>query len=256
MKTVLVTGASAGIGHELARCFAKEGFALVLVARNKERLVEIADELKENFGALVTVLAKDLSNPLSPSEIFIELQQKSISVDVLVNNAGFGSSGPFAESDLANELEMIQVNVTSLVQLTKLFLREMVRRDEGKILNVASTAAFQPGPLMAIYYATKSFVLSFSEALSEELCGTNVTVTCLCPGATRTDFQKRAGLENIRLFRVGVLDARSVAKAGYRGLMKNQRIVIPSFMSRLFVFLVRLGPRALVTRIVKFVQSK
>ena len=256
MKTALITGASSGIGYELARRFAEEGFALVLVARNKEKLVEIADELKEKFGASVTTLAKDLSNPLSPSEIFIELQQKSISVNVLVNNAGFGSSGPFAEANLANELEMIQVNVTSLVQLTKLFLREMVRRDEGKVLNVASTAAFQPGPLMSIYYATKAFVLSFSEALSEELLGTNVTVTCLCPGLTRSDFQKRAGLENVRLVRGNIMSAKVVARAGYRGLMKNKTVVIPGFQSKLFVFLVRLAPRKWVTRIVKILQEK
>ena len=256
MKTALITGASAGIGCELAHLFAQDGYHLVLVARNKEKLTQLAGELKEKYGILVTVLAKDLSLPLSPAEIFIELQQKSVFVDVLVNNAGFGNYGFFSETNLNDELEMIQVNVTSLVHLTKLFLGEMLKKGEGKILNVASTAAFQPGPLMAIYYATKAFVLSFSEALSEELRGTAVTVTCLCPGATQTEFQKRAGLSDIRLFRAGILTAREAAEAGYRGLMKNKRIAIPGFASRFFTFMVRLGPRPWVTRIVKFIQEK
>ena len=256
MKTALITGASTGIGCELAHLFARDGYHLVLVARNRENLTKLAGTLKEKYGIPVTVLPKDLSLPLSPAEIFIELQQKSIHVDVLVNNAGFGNYGLFSKTNLNDELEMIQVNATSLVHLTKLFLREMLKKGEGKILNVASTAAFQPGPLMAVYYATKSFVLSFSEALSEELRGTAVTVTCLCPGATQTEFQKRAGLSGIRLFRAGILTAREVAEAGYRGLMKNKRIVIPGFLSRLFAFMVRLGTRSLVTRIVRFVQEK
>ena len=256
MKTVLITGASSGIGYELTRLFAEDQYHLVLVARNKENLTRLAGELKQKYGTPATIIPKDLSLPLSPAEIFIELQQKSIFVDVLVNNAGFATYGRFAETNITDELEMIQVNVTSLVHLTKLFVKEMLRKGEGKILNVASTAAFQPGPLMAVYYATKAFVLSFSEALSEELRGTAVTVTCLCPGATQTDFQKRAGLGDVRLFRAGTLSARAVAEAGYRGLVKNQRIVIPSFASQLFAFLVRLGPRSWVTRIVKFLQEK
>ena len=255
-KTALVTGASSGIGYELAHFFAEDGYHVVLVARSGEKLIRLAGELKEKYGIHVTVLVKDLSLPLSPAEIFIELQQKSVHIDVLVNNAGFGNYGFFSETNLNDELEMIQVNVTSLVHLTKLFLGEMLKKGGGKILNVASTAAFQPGPLMAVYYATKSFVLSFSEALSEELRGAAVTVTCLCPGATQTEFQKRAGLSGIRLFRAGILTAREAAEAGYRGLMKNKRIVIPGFLSGLFAFMVRLGPRPLVTRIVKFVQEK
>ena len=257
MKTALITGASTGIGYDLAHCFAREGFDLVVVARNQEKLARLAGELNQKYGISVTVLAKDLSFPVAPAEIFIDLREKEISVDVLVNNAGFGSHGAFAETDLATEMEMMQVNMVSLVELTKLFMREMLKRGEGKILNVASTAAFAPGgPLMSIYYATKAFVLSFSEALSEELRGTGVTVTCLCPGATKTEFQERAGIQRIWLLRGGMLDSKAVAEAGVRGLMKGKRLVVPSLRSKLQVLLIKFSPRRLVTLVVKWVQMK
>ncbi len=256
MKTVLITGASSGIGYELAHLFARDGFRLVLVARSQDRLVKLAGELKEKYNASAAILPKDLSHPLSPSEIFIELQERSIHIDVLVNNAGYGNHGLFTETNLTDELEMIQVNVTSLTHLTKLFLKEMLKKREGKILNVASTAAFQPGPLMAVYYATKAFVLSFSEALSEELRGTGVSVTCLCPGPTQSDFQKRAGLKDILLLRAGMMDSKTVARAGYHGLMKNNTLVIPGLSSKFFAFLIRFSPRSWVTRVVKILQTK
>ncbi len=256
MKTALITGASSGIGYELAHLFAKDGFQLVLVARNQDRLMRLAGELKEKYNAPAVILPQDLSHPLSPSEIFIELQERSIHIDVLVNNAGFGNHGLFSETNLSDELEMIQVNVTSLVHLTKLFLKDMLKKRDGKILNAASTAAFQPGPFMAIYYATKAFVLSFSEALSEELIGTGVSVTCLCPGPTQSDFQKRAGLQDILLLRGKMMDSKIVAEAGYKGLMRNKTLVIPGLQSKLFAFLIRFSPRNWVTRIVKILQER
>ncbi len=256
MKTALITGASSGIGYELAKLFARDGYRLVLVARNREKLDEFAVELRKKFQATVKVLAKDLASPRAPDEIFIELEQESVWIDVLVNNAGFGVHGFFSQTPLEEELEMLQVNVTSLTHLTKLFLRPMVKRGEGGILNVASTAAFQPGPLMAVYYATKAYVLSFSEALAEELRGTGVSVTCFCPGATLTGFQKRAGIEGIRLLKlVDIPDAEMVARAGYRAFKAKKRVFIPGFFNNLFAFGVRWVPRGLVMRLVKSLQD-
>lgn len=257
-KTALITGASSGIGLELAELFARDGYDLVLTARSEEKLQARADDLKAQFGISARIIAKDLSSPQSPDAIFNELQRESVSVDVLVNNAGFGNHGPFHQTDLADELEMIQVNLTSLTHLTKLFVREMVRRGNGKILNVASVAAFLPGPLMAVYYATKAYVLSFSEALSEELRGTGVSVTCLSPGPTLTDFQKRAGIEQIKILDgvAAALDSKTVARMGYEGLLKNRRIVVTGFVNRFFVFGMRLVPRSVLTRIVRWGQEK
>lgn len=253
-KRALITGASAGIGYELAWVFARGGHDLVLVARNEQKLNRLAGEIKSKFDVSVKVLAKDLSLPRSPSEIFIELEQESLPVDILVNNAGFGTYGPFTETSLSDELDMMQLNVASLTHLTKLFLKEMLRRGEGKILNVASTAAFQPGPFMAVYYATKAYVLSFSEALAEELRGTNVTVTCLCPGPTTSEFQKRAGVGNALLMKGRMMDSKAVAELGYRALMKNKRVAIAGFVNRWLVVAAKLAPRSLVTRILRGLQ--
>lgn len=254
-KTALITGASSGIGYELTQLFATDGYNLVLVSRNAQKLLQLGAELKGKFEIEVKVIPKDLSLPRSSSEIFIELQQLAIHVDVLVNNAGFGAYGLFAEIDLATELDMIQLNLTSLTQLTQYFLKEMLKRGEGKILNVASTAAFQPGPLMAVYYATKAYVLSFSEALYEELRGTGITVTCLCPGATQSDFQRRAHIEKIKFLKFKIPDAKTVARTGYLGLMQEKRLVIPGFKNKLFAWGVRLIPRGLAIRIVKSLQE-
>ena len=255
-QTALITGASAGIGYEFARVFAREGHALVLVARNKEKLDQIARELKDQFAVSVRVMPQDLSQPGAPEEIFRELQKDSVAVDILVNNAGFGGYGFFFETGLKPELEMLQVNAAALTHLTKLFLKGMVERKRGKILNVASTAAFQPGPLMAVYFATKAYVLSFSEALANELKGTGVGVTVLCPGATQSEFQQRAGIERMKLLKAGMMDAETVAKAGYRGMMQNKTVVIPGIGNNIFAFLIRLGPRSWVTTIVRFLQEK
>lgn len=255
--TALITGASSGIGYELTKLFANDGYNLVLVARNKQMLVQLADELKEKFGVLVKVIAKDLSLATSAEEIFTELQQESINIDVLVNNAGYGAYGLFSEIDLVTELGMIHTNVVSLTHLTRLFLNEMLKRRRGKILNMASTAAFQPGPLMAIYFASKSFILSLSEAIANELRGTGVTVTVLCPGPTETGFQKRANLEGSNLFKgKKVMNARTVAEIGYRGLMKGKVLVIPGLRNRILALSVRFAPRSMVAKIARSMVKK
>lgn len=228
MKTVLITGASFGIGYELAKIFAKEKYNLILVARNLEKLNQIKDEL-QNPDIQIFTIQKDLSYPNSPKELFDEINKKGLEIDILINNAGFGLLGSFVELDLQTQLDMIQLNITSLVHLTYLVLPQMIAKNSGKIMNVSSTAAFQPGPNMAVYYATKAFVLSFSEALYAELKSKGITVTALCPGPTRTEFQKRARMENINLERsklIPYMSAEKVAQIGYDGLMKGKRVVI------------------------------
>ena len=249
MPTALITGASGGIGLELARIFAREGSALVLVARNRRRLEEIAAELKP---AQVRVIAKDLSVSGAAEETHAEVPQ----VDVLVNNAGFGVYGKFAETPLEDELGMMQLNMTALVILTKLYLPAMIAARKGRIMNVASTAAFQPGPLMAGYYATKAFVLSFSEAIANELEGTGVTVTALCPGPTATGFQERGKMENSGLVKgKKIMDARTVAEVGYRAMMSGKPVVIPGLGNKLLAQSVRFSPRSMVTKIVRKMQE-
>lgn len=256
-RTALITGASGGIGYELAKLFASDRYNLVLVARSEQKLNQIAQEFKDKFGISVTTIAKDLSISTSPEEIFKELQQQSIKIDVLVNNAGFATYGLFSETNLETELQMMQVNMVCLTHLTKLFLGDMLKQREGKILNIASTAAFQPGPLMAVYYATKAYVLSFSEAIANELQGTGVTVTTLCPGPTESGFQKRADMEQSKLVSdQKIMDAETVAKIGYRGLMNNQTVVIPGLKNQLLAQSVRVTPRKMVTKIVRKMQEK
>jgi len=255
VKTALITGASSGIGYEIAKVFAREGYNLVLVARDKGRLSQLADELKERFGLSVKVIPKDLSVGTSAQEIYDEFGRESVKIDVLVNNAGLIVYGNFHETDLSKELQMIQVNLVSLTQLTKLFLKDMVKEGHGKILNVGSTGSFAPGPLNAVYCATKAYVLSLSEALAEELKGSGVTVTALCPGATTTELQKKAQMDDIRYLR-NRMDARTVAEIGYRGLMAGKRVVVPGVYNRLQILSVRFTPRNVVTRMVKFVMER
>ena len=255
-KTALITGASGGIGYELALLFARDGFDCILVARSHEKLNALAARLESEFRVKTLVLPKDLSNPSAVDAIYEEISAASMPVDVLVNNAGFPVFGLFSETDLDTELEMLQVNVMALTQLTKLFLRGMLERRYGRILNLASTAAFEPGPLMAVYYASKAYVLSFSEALANELGGTGVTVTILAPGPTRTGFQKRGQLEDSRLVQGQIADAQSVALAGYRGLMAGKTIVIPGFTNKLIPWIVRISPRRVVTRVVRRMQER
>lgn len=256
-KTALVTGASSGIGYELAKLFARDRYNLVLVARSEQKLIQLADEFKENFGIAVKIIAKDLSKPEAPEEIFAELQQEATKVDILVNNAGFATFGFFGETALSTELQMMQLNMVALTHLTKLFLKDMLAQKQGKILNVASTAAFQPGPLMAVYYASKAYVLSFSEALANELKDSGITVTALCPGATASGFQERANMEQSMLFsQPGVMDAPTVARIGYRGLMKNQTVVIPGLKNKVLALSVRFTPRNVVTEVVRNIQRR
>ena len=256
-KTALITGASSGIGYELAQLFVRDGYDLVLVARGQQKLDQIASEFQGKFNVSVKVISKDLSLPASPEEIFTLLQRESIQVDVLVNNAGFANYGLFSETDLAVELNMMQLNMMSLTHLTKLFLNEMLKSGGGKILNIASTAAFQPGPLMAVYYATKAYVLSFSEAIANELRGSSVTVTALCPGPTETGFQKRAAIEDSKLVSgKKIMDAATVAKIGYRGLMKGKTVVIPGVKNKILAWSIRFTPRNMVTQIVRGMQEK
>lgn len=252
----MITGASLGIGHELAKLFARDKHALVLVARNRQKLEQIAMELKSLGAPQVTVIAKDLGELEAPDEIFAETERRKIQIDFLVNNAGFGERGPFLKTNLDNELEMVQVNIVALMHLTKLYLPGMVQREFGRIMQVASTAAFQPGPFMAVYYATKAFVLSFSEATWEELRGTGVTVTALCPGATETGFAARAGMLNSRLFKMRVMPAEPVAALGYRGMMAGKPLVVTGLRNLLMAFSVRFGPRAVVRKIVRRIQEQ
>jgi len=255
-KTALITGASGGIGYELALHFARDRFDCILVARSRDKLDELAARLESEFRVKTLVVARDLSKPTAVDEIYEEVSAASMSIDVLVNNAGFPVYGRFVDTDWQTELDMLQVNVVALTALTKLFVRGMVERRNGRILNLASTAAFVPGPLMAVYYASKAYVLSFSQALANELQGTGVTVTALAPGPTRTGFQKRGVMEDSRLVRGQIADAKSVATAGYRGMMRGKTIVIPGFSNKLIPWVARVSPRGAVTRVVRRMQER
>ncbi len=255
--TALVTGASSGIGMELARLIAADGYDLVLVARRQERLEELARELTVAHGVSTRVIAADLSDAASPARIVEELDSERIAVDVLVNNAGLGIYGQLWKSDISRQLEVVQVNVVTLTELTGRLLPGMVSRRRGRVVNVASTAAFQPGPYMAVYYATKAYVLSFSEAIAQELKGTGVTVTALCPGPTITEFQEAAGLEDTWLFRGPlVMDAAKVARAGWSAARRGKRVVIPGLGNKLLKATVRFSPRRLVTAVAGSIQKK
>jgi short-subunit dehydrogenase len=255
-QTALITGASTGIGYELAKIFAAEQYDLVLVARNEERLHAVKKELEARNGISARVLAADLADPAAPATIHDLLQREGVQIDVLVNNAGFGQYGDFHRGDLRRYLDMVQVNITALVHLTGLFLPGMVARRKGRVLNVASTAGFQPGPLMAVYYATKAMVVSFSNAIHAELAGTGVTVTTLCPGPTRTEFHVRAETGRSRLFRGPMMmKADAVARAGYDAMQRGKMVVIPGAVNNMLMFsATRLLPRAWVTRMVRVLQ--
>jgi len=253
-ETALITGASSGIGYELAKLFAQDHSSLVLVARNKSALDQLAAELSAKQGITVTVIVKDLAQHSSCEEILWELREKRIHIDVLVNNAGLGFHRPFLETDLSGIQEMMQVNMVALTHLTRELLPPMIEKRKGIICNVASTAAFQPGPLMAVYYATKAYVLWLSEAIANELEGTGVSVTAICPGPTTTEFQKRAGMQRSKLLD-RVMDAASVAEIGYKGMRKGKTIVITGMRNKLLAQSVRLGPRKVVTQIVRKLQE-
>jgi short-subunit dehydrogenase len=249
MGTALITGASSGLGAEYARLFAADKHGVVLVARRRDRLEALARDLRSTHGVSAEVVAADLSTREGPVRVIEEVRRAGVEIDFLVNNAGFGASGAFVDLDLARELEMIQLNVTSLVALTRAFLPAMVARRSGRILNVGSTAGFPPGPFMAVYYASKAFVNSFTEALSYELRGTGVTATVSCPGATATEFADVAGSARSLLFRLGAASAATVARQGYRAMMKGKPMVIHGLKNKLTVQALRVSPRSLARAI-------
>jgi len=255
-STALITGASSGIGYELAKIFAQNGHNLILVARNKPVLNELAAELSAKFEVKVRVIIKDLSAIAAAQEIADELEQAEISIDVLVNNAGFDIYGNFYETDLTRELQMIQVNLVTLTQLTKLLIGGMIKRGRGKILNLGSIGSFASSPLNAVYSATKAYVLSFSEATAEELRGSGITVTCLCPGPTLTKFQIRAKMEEIRLIKFSAMNADTVAQIGFRALMTGKRVVVPGLYNKFQIQLLRFLPRAVVVKLSQFMLQR
>jgi len=253
-QTALITGASAGLGLELARLAARDGCDLVLVARRRERLEALGAELRAAHGVGVTVLDEDLARPAAAQTIAERVEAAGLAIDVLINNAGFGTLGPFAESDRARQLEMIDVNVRALVELTHRFLPGMLARRKGRILNLASVAGFAPGPYMATYYASKAFVLSFTEGLATELRGTGVTATASCPGPTATEFGDVAGGSRSKLFR-HLAGAEKVARHAYRAMLAGDVVAIPGVMNELLAQSARMGPRALVRRIAASMNS-
>jgi short-subunit dehydrogenase len=255
-QTVLITGASGGIGYELAKLFARDHHNLVLVARSTDKLAQVATELQAQ-GVAVKTIALDLATAPAPKFLFDQLQSAGVSVDILINNAGYGAFGDFAHMPEEEILGQINLNITALTYLTRLFLPSMVQRRSGRIMNVASTAGFQPGPLMAVYYATKAYVISFSEALANELRNTGVTVTCFCPGATHTGFAKRAGTEKSRLFKqLGAMNAEKVALDGYRAVMEGRTLAISGVHNWLVAESTRFAPRKMVTAVSRWVAEK
>src|SRR5690242_14077702 len=257
MSTALITGASGGIGYELAKLFAHDHHHLVLVARNASRLAQVADELQRQFGITVKPMALDLTAPPAPQFLFDQLSREGVAVDFLVNNAGYGLFGRFEEISPEESFGQIQLNIVALTALTRLFLAPMLKRKAGRILNIASTAGFQPGPLMAVYYATKAYVISFSEAIADELKSTGVSVTCHCPGATDTGFQKRAETENSILFKkLHPMDAKTVARHAYRGMMAGKTLTFSGLRNRVVAESVRFAPRKIVTAISRKLLEK
>jgi short-subunit dehydrogenase len=242
-KTALITGASSGLGLELAQLFAADHHDVVLVARRKDLLEDLATRLAAEKGVVAGVIAADLADPGAPQRIVDELKRREIEIEFLVNNAGFGTTGPFVERDLLRELAMVQVNVTALVALTGLLVPGMVARKSGRVLNLGSTAGFQPGPYMAVYYATKAFVNSFTEALAHELRGTGVTATVSCPGATATEFGKISGNELSKLFKMGAMSAPAVAAHAYRAMMAGRAVAIPGARNKFLLQIQRVSTR-------------
>lgn len=256
-KTALITGTSDGIGMELARIHAAKGDNLVIVARSENKLQQLKSDLEKQHGIKVHVIARDLSEPNAAQMVFDETSQLSIEVDYLINNAGFGDYGFFAESDWEKEQRMIQLNITALTQFTKVYLKDMLKRGRGRIMNVASTGAFQPAPTMGVYCATKAYVLSFSEAVNNEVSDKGVTITALCPGATATGFEAAASMEESKLFKgAQVATAKAVAEYGYKAMMDGKAVAVHGVMNYIMVNSSRFVPRNLVVKIARWVLNK
>ncbi len=255
-QTALITGASSGIGLELSRLFARDGYHLVLAARSTQKLETLAAELKQAHGVEVTVLSVDLSRVEAAKEVFEATQAQGLNIHILVNNAGYGLHKPLAEDDADETMRMLQVNIATLTELTRLFLPGMLALKSGRILNVGSTGSFAPAPYMAAYAASKAYVLSFSEGLAEELRGSGVTVTTLCPGITPTGFQERAEVGNMPLNRFGVVSAEKVAAVGYKALMGGKRVAVPGLFNQLFVWSMGITPHSILLPIARQLMTK
>lgn len=257
MTITLITGATSGIGYAFAHICAREQNDLVLVARNHKKLEEIKSDLEKKCNITVHIIPQDLSEKNSAQKVYTKIQEKNLQIDTLINNAGFGLYGDFSETDWSAEERMIQLNITTLTEFTKLFLEGMKKRNSGKILNVASTAAFQPGPLMAVYFATKAYVLHFSEAIADELRDTGITVTALCPGPTASGFQKEADIEASPLVKGKKLPtSEEVAEYGYQALQRGKRVATHGMINWALAQSVRFSPRRMVTWLVRKMQEK
>ncbi len=249
-QTALITGASSGIGSELAKQFARDKINLVLVARRRDRLDVLADGLNKKYGITVEVIGADLTDAAKRQQIFDRLQQKNISIDYLVNNAGFGDNGPFMDCDWNKQQAMIELNISALSHLTRLFLPQLMQQKSGGILNVASTAGFLPGPNMAVYYASKAYVLSFTEAIAQEVKNSGIKVSALCPGPVKTEFMEVAGIENAKMFNpLTTLSAQKVSLIGYRGLMRGKVVNISGLTMKIMIHSLRTSPRAMTRKL-------
>jgi len=254
-KTALITGATRGIGYELTKLFASDSYNLVLVARDKHKLNEIKESFSKKYNIEILIIEKDLSVPNAANEIFNETLEKQIIVDVLVNNAGIGDFGKFHTKNLSKITDILQINIISLTELTRLFIDTMVTKKEGKILNISSMAAFQPGPYMAVYYASKAYVQSFSEAITSELKGTGVIVTTLCPGPTKSGFQHKVGSEGSKLSKYNLLcSSEEVAKSGYKALQSGKEVEIPGFFNYSLIRTAKIIPRKTKAQIISKLQ--
>jgi short-subunit dehydrogenase len=246
IRTVLITGASSGIGYEFAKIFADHQYILILTARDETKLLAIKKEFEDQYNTTTIILTKDLSDINEANAIHKYIMSRNIKVDVLINTAGAGVYGEFKETDFTKESDMIKVNILALTYLTKIFLKEMLKDDSGSIINVASTAAFKPGPLMSVYYATKAYVLSFSESIAAEICDTNVSLTVLCPGPTRTDFMKKSSFSVVKDLKIKKMQTASeVAIYGYKAMLRKELIAIPGISNRVLTFLLKFFPRKL-----------
>lgn len=257
MKYTLITGASSGIGYELASIFAKNNHNLILVARSTAKLESLKVEIEKNFQVVAEILTVDLAKQNSAEELFAAVAKKKLEVDILVNNAGIGDHGLFLSEDPKKIEEMILLNILTLTKLTRLFLPKMIESKYGKVMNVASTAAFQPGPLMSVYYATKAYVLSFSEGLFEEMRSTGVSVTALCPGPTTSGFQETANISNVAMMEfIKLPTSKDVAEFGYTALMNDKAVAIHGFMNSMVAKTTGFIPRMLLRRLVLKMQEK